>query len=88
MEPQAGAHRCGPVVLIAWACGVERLIAVPAAVTITLLAALNHRMRVLPAIEDVERRSYGTIAYGASISLLLWSVLARQPEPPWRPGCW
>ncbi len=62
----------GPVVLIAWAFGVERMIAVPAAGTITLLAALNHRVRVLPAIEDVERRSYGTIAYGASITLLLW----------------
>lgn len=62
----------GQVVLIAWAFGVERLIAVPAAGIITLLAALNHRVRVLPAIEDVERRSYGTIAYGASITLLLW----------------
>ncbi len=62
----------GPVVLIAWAFGVDKLIAVPAAGAITLLAALNHRMRVLPAIEDVERRSYGTIAYGASITLLLW----------------
>jgi phytol kinase len=62
----------GPVVLIAWAFGVERLIAVPAAAAITLLAALNHRMRVLPAIEDVDRHSYGTVAYGASITLLLW----------------
>jgi phytol kinase len=62
----------GPVVLIAWAFGVDRLIAVPAAAAITLLAALNHRVRVLPAIEDVERRSYGTVAYGASITLLLW----------------
>ncbi len=62
----------GPVVLIAWAFGVDRLVAVPAAGAITLLAALNHRVRVLPAIEDVERRSYGTIAYGASITLLLW----------------
>jgi phytol kinase len=62
----------GPVVLIAWAFGVDKLIAVPAAGAITLLAALNHRVRVLPAIEDVERRSYGTIAYGASITLLLW----------------
>ncbi|KEF41479.1 MAG: dolichol kinase [Cyanobium sp. CACIAM 14] len=62
----------GPVVLIAWAFGVDRLIAVPAAGAVTLLAALNHRVRVLPAIEDVDRHSYGTIAYGASITLLLW----------------
>jgi phytol kinase len=62
----------GPVVLIAWAFGVGRPVAVAAAGAITLLAALNHRMRVLPAIEDVERHSYGTIAYGGSITLLLW----------------
>jgi phytol kinase len=61
----------GPVVLIAWAFGIDRLIAIPAAGVITLLAVLNHRMRVLPAIEDVERQSYGTIAYGTSITLLL-----------------
>lgn len=61
----------GAVVLIAWALGIDRLIAVPAAAAVTLLAALNHRVRVLPAIEDVDRHSYGTIAYGASITLLL-----------------
>jgi phytol kinase len=61
----------GAVVLIAWALRIDRLIAVPAAAAVTLLAALNHRVRVLPAIEDVDRHSYGTIAYGASITLLL-----------------
>lgn len=61
----------GPVVPLAWILGIDRLIAVPAAAVITLLAALNHRVRVLPAIEDVGRRSYGTVAYGASITLLL-----------------
>ena len=70
---------CGPVMLIAWAWGTERWIAVSAAVVITLLAALNHRMRILPAIEDVNRHSYGTIAYGASISLLLLLFWDRQP---------
>jgi phytol kinase len=62
----------GAVVLIAWAFAIDRRIAVPAAATITLLAALNHRLRVLPAVEDVGRASYGTVAYGASITLLLW----------------
>lgn len=71
----------GPVVLIAWAFGVERQIAVPAAAAITLLAALNHRVRVLPAIEDVARHSYGTIAYGASITLLLWLWWPDQAAP-------
>lgn len=61
----------GPVVLIAWALGIDRLIAIPTAAAVTLLTALNHRVWVLPAIEDVDRNSYGTIAYGASITLLL-----------------
>jgi phytol kinase len=69
----------GAVVLIAWAFAIDRRIAIPAAATITLLAALNHRLRVLPAVEDVGRASYGTVAYGASITLLLWQFWPSQP---------
>lgn len=69
----------GAVVPIAWAFGISQAIAVPAAGTITVLAALNHRIRVLPAIEDVDRHSYGTIAYGASITALLWLYWPQQP---------
>ncbi len=69
----------GAVVLIAWAFAIDRRIAIPAAAAITLLAALNHRLRVLPAVEDVGRASYGTVAYGASITLLLWQFWPREP---------
>ena len=69
----------GLVVPIAWACGIDRTLAVPAAGLVTVVAALNHRVQLLPAIEDVDRRSYGTIAYGASITLLL---LLWWPERP------
>jgi phytol kinase len=71
----------GAVVPIAWHLGIDRAIALPAAAAITLLAALNHRLRLLPAVEDVGRASYGTVAYGASITLLLWQ---HWPE---RPAC-
>jgi phytol kinase len=69
----------GPVVIIAWICRIEPRIAVAAAATITLLAALNHRIRVLPAVEDIDRHSYGTIAYGASITVLLLLYFPEQP---------
>jgi phytol kinase len=69
----------GAVVPIAWALGIDRLIAIPAAGMVTLLAALNHRFRLLPAIEDVGRHSYGTIAYGASITMLLLLFWPQQP---------
>lgn len=61
----------GAVVPLAWLFGIERWLAIPAAATITLLAWFNHRRRLLPALEDVGRASYGTVAYGASITLLL-----------------
>ena len=70
----------GPVVLIAWWCGIDRLVALPVAGLVTVLAALNHRLRLLPGIEDIDRHSYGTIAYGASITLLfglLWPERAQ-----------
>jgi phytol kinase len=70
----------GPVVLIAWAVGIDRWIALPAAALVTLLAALNHRYRLLPAIEDVGRHSYGTVAYGAAITLLLAMFWPAQPQ--------
>jgi phytol kinase len=68
----------GPVVLIAWALQIDRTIALPAAALVTLATALNHRFRLLPAVEDVGRHSYGTVAYGGSITVLLalyWPLL-------------
>lgn len=70
----------GPLVVIAWMFHLSGWIAVPAAATITLLAAVNHRIRVLPAVEDIERHSYGTIAYGASITLLLLLFWPARPD--------
>jgi phytol kinase len=69
----------GPVVLLAWALQIERGIAVPVAAAVTVLTALNHRFRLLPAVEDVGRPSYGTVAYGASITLLLALFWPAQP---------
>ncbi|MBC1260421.1 dolichol kinase [Synechococcus sp. BSF8S] len=70
----------GPVVLIAWAVAVDRRLALAAATLVTLLAALNHRYRLLPAIEDVGRHSYGTVAYGAAITALLALFWPSQPQ--------
>jgi phytol kinase len=71
----------GPVVLLAWGCAIPRAIALPSAGVVTLLAALNHRLRLLPGIEDIDRHSYGTIAYGASMTLLLWWLWPSSPQP-------
>lgn len=69
----------GPVVLWAWTFGIGRELAIAAAALVTLATALNHRFRLLPAVEDVGRQSYGTIAYGASITILLALFWPLQP---------
>ena len=61
----------GPVVPLAWWLQLPAWVAVPAALSITVITAINHRWRLLPAVEDIERHSYGTVAYGVAISLLL-----------------
>ncbi len=69
----------GPVVLLAWGFGIGREIALPVALLVTAATVLNHRYQLLPAVEDVGRPSYGTVAYGASISILLALYWPQQP---------
>ncbi len=61
----------GPVIPLAWVLGISAKLAIPIASIITLGLFINHRLRLLPAMEDVNRQSYGTIAYGLSITYLL-----------------
>jgi len=61
----------GPVILLAWLFDIPKNIAFSTALLITISLGVNYQYRLLPAIEDVERKSFGTIAYGISITFLL-----------------
>ena len=61
----------GAVVPLAWFFAIPAWIAVPFAVLVTLATAINHRWRIVPGVEDVGRNSYGTVAYGLAITMLL-----------------
>ena len=69
----------GPVLPLAWVLHVPAAIAVPFAVAVTVIAFINHRWNLLPAVEDVGRNSYGTVAYGIAICLLLILFWAEHP---------
>ena len=62
----------GLVLPMAWATDISRPLALTAAAVATVLIAVNQRTRMLPALESVNRHSYGTVAYGLSILVLLW----------------
>ena len=61
----------GPVILLACLFEIPKNIAFFSALFITIALGINYQYRLLPAIEDIERKSFGTIAYGISITLLL-----------------
>ncbi len=61
----------GPVIILAWLFNIPKNIAFFSAFFITIALGINYQFRLLPAIEDIERKSFGTIAYGISITLLL-----------------
>jgi len=61
----------GAVVPLAWFFEIPSVVALPVAAVITVLTTFNHQWRFIPAVEDVDRNSYGTIAYGIAITTLL-----------------
>ena len=61
----------GPIIPLAWALNVPKTIAIPVASFVTIGLLINHWLHLVPAIEGIDRRSYGTIAYGLSITYLL-----------------
>jgi phytol kinase len=61
----------GPVIILAWLFEIPKSIAFFSALLITIVLGINYQYRLLPAIEDIERKSFGTVAYGISITLLL-----------------
>ncbi len=60
----------GPIIALAWWFNLSRNLVVPLACLITLGLFLNYKFRVIKSIEDIGRKSFGTISYGASISFL------------------
>ena len=61
----------GAVVPLAWFFEIPFVVALPIAAVITVVTTINHQWRFIPAVEDVDRNSYGTIAYGIAITTLL-----------------
>ena len=70
----------GPVLPLAWWLQIPAVLAVPVALGVTLVALINHRWRLLSVVEDVDRNSYGTVAYGLAITTLLVLFWPQQPQ--------
>ena len=70
----------GAVIPMAWWFAIPAPIAIPFAGVVTLATAINQRWRLIPAVEDVDRNSYGTTAYGLAITSLLMLFWPSRPD--------
>ena len=70
----------GPVIPLAWWLSIPQALAISAALFITACLFINQQLQVITAIEDIQRKSFGTTAYGLSITILL--ILFWQSQTP------
>ncbi len=61
----------GPIIPLALILKIQQETAFVFAAFITICLFINNNWKLIPALEDVNRKSYGTIAYGLSISVLI-----------------
>ncbi len=61
----------GPIIPLAWWLKIPANLAIGCSLIITIALIINNWLRLVETFEDVTRQTYGTIAYGISITLLL-----------------
>ncbi len=70
----------GPIIPLAWWLNISSFLAIPLAILITIGLFLNYRFKLLSSIENIERKSFGTIAYGLSTTLLIICFWQNNPD--------
>ncbi len=70
----------GPLLPIAWWLNINANTAISIASIITIALIINYRFQLIPIFEDVERKSFGTIAYGISITFLIILFWSTRPD--------
>jgi len=71
----------GNVILLAWWLKIPSWVGIGASILFTILTLLSHRFFLLPGIDSVGRKSWGTVFYAVSIGLLVaWFWPLDRPQ--------
>ncbi len=70
----------GPLIPIAQFLKINQNSALVFTGIITLMVLINYSFKLFPTIEDVERKSYGTIFYCLSLFILIWLFWDKDPS--------
>ena len=69
----------GPLIPIAQFLKIDQNSALIFTGIISLIVLINYTYKLFPTIEDVERKSYGTIFYCLSLFILIWLFWDKDP---------
>ena len=70
----------GNVILLAWWLNISRTVIVSAAIIAAAIALLSYIIPILPSIESVGRKSFGTLFYAISMGVLAASFWQDSPQ--------
>ncbi len=70
----------GNVILLAWWFDISRTVIVSAAIIAAAIAITSYIVPILPSIESVGRKSFGTVFYAISIGVLAACFWQNYPE--------
>jgi len=70
----------GPLVPIAQFLKIDQNSALIFTGIISLMVLMNYTYKLFPTIEDIERKSYGTIFYCLSLFILIWLFWDKDPN--------
>ncbi len=69
----------GPLIPIAQFLKIDQNSALIFTGFISLMVLINYNYKLFPTIEDIERKSYGTIFYCLSLFVLIWLFWVKDP---------
>lgn len=71
----------GNVILLAWWLNIPAVVGISASAIASFVTLLSYRFPILPGINSVGRRSFGTFFYSVSIGILIaWFWNIQQPQ--------
>ena len=70
----------GNVILLAWWLDISRLVIVSAAIIAAAIAVTSYLIPILPSIESVGRKSFGTLFYAISMGILAACFWVDTPQ--------
>jgi phytol kinase len=70
----------GNVILLAWWLDISRTVIVSAAIIAMAIAILSYLIPILPSIESVGRKSFGTLFYAISMGILAGCFWLNNPQ--------